>query len=280
MKHPVFFLAALLCISPLKSQVYTNKSLASMIQLERDFSRSAKEYSTRQAFLSFTNEESLGFNNGPVSLKKEWEQRKADSSWLWWEPDYADIAASGEFGFTSGPWEYRTNRKDENAVAHGHFFTIWRKDASGIWKVLIDMGISYKEPIKRTPISTAALHAASPQISTKEELLAFDTGLYGNQLIDFQHMVLGALSPEARFYQTNFPPFIGKKSISEHLSKREPIAYSSLGCFIAQTGDLGVVYGTATFRASDPASSKKANFLHVWKKEDGSTWKLVVEVVE
>lgn len=251
-----------------------------MIQSERDFSSNAKEYNTRQAFLSFTNEESLGFNNGPVSLKKEWEQRKADSSWLWWEPDFADIAASGEFGFTSGPWEYRTNRKDENAVAHGHFFTIWKKDASGIWKVLIDMGISYNEPMIKTPISTSALHAASPQISTKEELLAFDTGLYGNQSTDFLHMVSEALSPEARLYQSQYPPFIGKKSVSVHLSKRAPIAYARLGCFIAQSGDMGVVYGSATFHASDPASSKKANFLHVWKKEDGSTWKLVVEVVE
>ena len=280
MKRTIFIIATLFCVSSLKSQEIKNPNLASMIQSERDFSLTAKESDTRQAFLSFTNEESLGFNNGPVSLKKEWEQRKADSSWLWWEPDYADIASSGDFGFTSGSWEYRKNRTDVKALAQGLFFTIWKKDASGIWKVLIDMGISYNDEIPKTKLSTSAIFSSALKYSTGPDVLTFDKDLFGNLSTGILDRYDKVLSLEARFYQSQNRPFIGKKSIIDHISGREPVSYSAMGSFLAKSGDMGVVYGSAILNPTDSVSFKKANYLRIWKKENGSTWKLVVEVVE
>lgn len=280
MKRILLFISVLAFISPLKSQEFTNANLTSMVKSEREFSSSAKEFSTRHAFLSFTNDESLGFNNGPISIKKDWEQRQADSSWLWWEPDYADIASSGEFGFTTGPWEYRKNRQDEKAVAQGHFFTIWRKDSGGIWKVLIDMGVQYNQSVKRVKISTTSIPLQSSQNSTKEDLLKIEKEFMAKQSTETLNAYNNALSIEARYYQNQYQPFIGKDIVVDHLSKRESVTYTCLDGFIALSGDMGVVYGTASFNTDDKTSSKKHGYLRVWKKEDSTTWKLVIEVLE
>ncbi len=279
MNRLLFLIATIACVSPLKSQEFSNPNLSSMVKTERDFSHMAKEYSTRQAFLSFTNDESLGFKNGPISLKKEWEQRKADSSWLWWEPDFADIATSGEFGFTSGPWEYRINKHDPKVAAQGHFFSIWRKDSGGSWKVLIDMGIQYNQTIKRVKMTTTSLPLQISQISTKEDLLKFEKEFIAKQSTGTLSAYNSVLSSQVRFYHSNFRPFIGKYKVANHLSKtKEPTTYSCIDGFIAISGDMGIVFGKATKQIDDKTSTKKSNYLRVWKKEDGANWKLVVEV--
>jgi ketosteroid isomerase-like protein len=54
-----------------------------------------------------------------------------------WAPDRAFVADSGEMGVTSGRFVRTVNGA---ATAHGRYVTVWRKDAQGSWRVLIDVG--------------------------------------------------------------------------------------------------------------------------------------------
>jgi hypothetical protein len=56
-----------------------------------------------------------------------------------WYPTLADIAASGDLGFTTGPWAVSA----DDAPAHGQFLGLWRRDSRCRWQLTVDAGITY-----------------------------------------------------------------------------------------------------------------------------------------
>ena len=54
-------------------------------------------------------------------------------------------AASGDMGFTTGPWEAKGDINDEKPSGYGHFVTVWKKQADGSWKFVVDLGISHPQ---------------------------------------------------------------------------------------------------------------------------------------
>ncbi|MEZ5359304.1 MAG: DUF4440 domain-containing protein [Candidatus Zixiibacteriota bacterium] len=60
---------------------------------------------------------------------------------LEWEPTFADVAQSGDIGYTLGKYVYSyTNEKGELQQSTGHYVTIWKKQADGSWKYVFDTG--------------------------------------------------------------------------------------------------------------------------------------------
>jgi ketosteroid isomerase-like protein len=66
---------------------------------------------------------------------------------LTWEPLRADIAASGDLGWTTGTYVSRTTLPDGTTTERdGRYVTIWRKQADGSWKVVMDLGNPTEAP--------------------------------------------------------------------------------------------------------------------------------------
>lgn len=66
---------------------------------------------------------------------------------LIWEPQKAQVAKSGDLGWTWGTYEYPVMEADTvKSVSHGKYLNIWEKDADGNWKVAVDMGNSSPAP--------------------------------------------------------------------------------------------------------------------------------------
>ena len=60
---------------------------------------------------------------------------------LSWAPDHADMAASGDLGWTTGTYVARNVAPDGTASEdRGRYVSIWRKDEDGRWKVIMDLG--------------------------------------------------------------------------------------------------------------------------------------------
>lgn len=58
-----------------------------------------------------------------------------------WEPDHAEVAASGDLGWTTGTYVARRAEPGaEGTRQTGRYVSIWRKDADGRWKVVMDLG--------------------------------------------------------------------------------------------------------------------------------------------
>ncbi len=115
-----------------------------LVAAERAFAADASARSVRAAFLAYLAEDGLVFEPGPTSGQRVWQARKDNKAKLEWAPELAEVAASGDLGYTSGPWRYTPEGADKPA-AFGHYFTVWRKDKDGAWKVLIDHGVSHGE---------------------------------------------------------------------------------------------------------------------------------------
>ena len=60
---------------------------------------------------------------------------------LKWEPELGTASRSGDFGFTVGSASTRVvdpKAPPRDPATAGHYFTIWRRDASGHWRWVID----------------------------------------------------------------------------------------------------------------------------------------------
>jgi ketosteroid isomerase-like protein len=60
-----------------------------------------------------------------------------------WRPNQADVARSGELGYTSGTYELSFKDASGKAVAdRGKYLMVWKKRADGTWSVLFDISNS------------------------------------------------------------------------------------------------------------------------------------------
>jgi ketosteroid isomerase-like protein len=60
---------------------------------------------------------------------------------LTWQPTRADVSRSGDLGYTVGSFERKSSDPQGNpAVRRGKYVTIWKKQADGNWKVVVDIG--------------------------------------------------------------------------------------------------------------------------------------------
>jgi ketosteroid isomerase-like protein len=115
-------------------------------QLEADFMKAAAERGS-QGYMSFYAEDAVEVPNGaPILSGKETIAKTMGfldnkDNQLTWSPVGADIAASGDLGYTYGNYEFRTKDEDGRPVVdHGHYMSVWKKQPDGSWKVVLDMG--------------------------------------------------------------------------------------------------------------------------------------------
>jgi ketosteroid isomerase-like protein len=66
---------------------------------------------------------------------------------LTWTPIKAEMAASGDLGYTYGTYVYTAKNKEGKVVVnYGKYTSIWKKQKDGRWKVMVDMGNSSPDP--------------------------------------------------------------------------------------------------------------------------------------
>src|SRR4051812_50131302 len=70
-----------------------------LVDAERKFAQAAQEKGTRAAFREFLAEDGIVFRPGPVNGREVWRGRPDSGPDLVWEPTFAAIARSGDFGY-------------------------------------------------------------------------------------------------------------------------------------------------------------------------------------
>jgi ketosteroid isomerase-like protein len=112
-----------------------------LIETDRAFSALCKEKGMNHAFLSYAAEDAvmLRSKSFPIVGKKKIESlfHGDDTGFEFsWEPLYANVAKSGELGYTYGTYKII---KGESIQA-GTYVSIWKKNNSGEWKFVLDSG--------------------------------------------------------------------------------------------------------------------------------------------
>ena len=98
-------------------------------------------------FLSFYSDEAVelpdGENilQGKAAIARTMSFLDNKNNRLTWAPLHVDVAASGDLAYTYGTYEFHSVGKDgKPAVEYGKYATIWKKQKSGEWKVVLDTG--------------------------------------------------------------------------------------------------------------------------------------------
>jgi len=116
-----------------------------LMAVDRKYSDLSSREGMNKAFLAMfdTNGVLLRENSMPVhgiqSIRALLSPRDDSKFTLTWEPVYACSSLSGELGYTYGT--HRTvSKATGKQIGEGTYCTIWKKDASGEWKAVLDTG--------------------------------------------------------------------------------------------------------------------------------------------
>jgi len=159
--------AALLSVLTVTLPAQPPGAWQSLVDAERAFAADSVKTTIREAFLAHLHPQSVLFNPAPVNGIELYKGRPARPGQLAWAPEVVDVAASGDFGYSTGPHQFRREPGTE-VLRQGYFCSIWVRSASKSWKVLIDLGTSQPTPVSldiapRDPTPTAGVSAGSEQ---------------------------------------------------------------------------------------------------------------------
>jgi len=250
-----------------RAQAQSEKSaaLTALIEAERAFARTAGEKGTRDAFLEFLADESLLFTPGPSPGKMFYRNRPALPTRLSWAPEFADVSAAGDLGYTSGPWEMRQNAAADAPSGFGHFNSIWRIQKDGQWKVEVDLGVSHQKPavsladVKtvETPKDNApAPKEVKPILDWQNELLEVDRAMAkraGEQSIAkaFEESAADSI----RVYRNDNLPAIGKTAGLKLVASSGTGQWQPTLARVSKSGDLGYSSGAIRMSSLAPAGA-------------------------
>jgi len=284
----VFAFACGLFFPAAAQQQSAKDDLAQMVATERAFSRLSEEKGTRDAFAAFIADDGILFRPRAV-LGKKWMQEhplppSKNRPLLTWEPIFAAISGSGDLGYTTGPWQYKTDIKDAKASAFGNFMTVWKKQADGDWKFVLDLGISNPEP------KTILKPQFSEQSTTNFKAIDVKKARLAllNQEREFSRAStdLGAAAAfllkadfDVRVYRENQMPFVGRSAAGGSMPASSLVwTWAPAFADVSRAGDLGYSYGTYEVRDKKTnAITESGNYARVWKNVAGM-WRVVIDV--
>jgi hypothetical protein len=116
-------------------------AFGALVAAENAFASDAMRFGVRRAFLAHFDAGSWLLRPYPVPALDTLALDADDGSRLEWGPELAGVSASGDLGFTTGPWSAHAPGMDR--LVHGHFLSVWKRGSDGIWRVAVDGGISH-----------------------------------------------------------------------------------------------------------------------------------------
>ena len=262
--------------------------LKSLVRAELAFSRLSEAQGIRPAFLANLAEEAIVFRPRPVSGLKLYRDRTSIPGHLSWGPAYAFVAASGELGYTTGPYEMRTEKAADPVAGRGHFVSVWRLQKDGAWKVVFDGGIGYAAPFTAEPIldpgriadgSGGAAAPAGGAGKAEQEITAAEKALAAVADQGGPKALAEAMAADVRLYFDGGHPLMGRASAGEALAKKPGrLSWDIQAVHASAAGDFGYVYGVAELApaAGTTGQAETSSFLHIWRKGSSGRWEIAL----
>lgn len=262
--------------------------LQSLADTERAFAKMAGERGVRDSFIEFFANDGITFEPGPVNAKESFSQSPAPIGpppfILNWQPVWGAISASGDLGFNTGPILITDNTTQKRPAQHAIFFSVWKKQPDGVWKVVVDMGVN-------TPQAVAPLNAPYTVIGNVGNV----TGKWpaeASQLRSIEREFLSAiqrqgvvrayfnrLGDNARLHRPGMMPAVGQTAIFELLSAKPLMMnFEVIKAEIARSGDFGWTMGRYELKSEPNTPAEKGYYVRVWQRNTKNEWKLLVDV--
>jgi ketosteroid isomerase-like protein len=149
------------CLDSIKNSIYVSilifsvacqsgqQTTTTMIEeevrkVEADFNNYAAEYGLKAAFVEYADDSAALNRRGRVLKGKEaiasyFDGFDYESVKLTWEPDFVEVAVSGDLAYTYGKFTFiSTDSVGVEQKSEGIFHTVWKKQRDGKWKYVWD----------------------------------------------------------------------------------------------------------------------------------------------
>src|SRR5256714_671348 len=275
-------LAILTSVAPVFAQ--GNAALTDMMRTEQRFAARALVVGWKQAFLEYFADSAVAFNGDQTEPAKDQLRRQPDppkDRRLIWEPRYGDIASSGDLGYLTGPVRRIVPGQNHGQPFHSLYASVWKRQADGSFKVVMDMGVPTPGPVTFADGFTAAKRAdvyagtTSPDAaikSLKDTDAALTNAARGGQADAYR----GHLAQDVRFHRPDVMPIVGQDAALMWLASQP--GYLSGETKHAETsmaGDLGYTYGTYALKGNQ---ASHGFYVRVWTRGRDGVWRVALDV--
>jgi ketosteroid isomerase-like protein len=246
----------------------------SLAAAETAFAAHSVREDMRAAFMAAFADDGVLVRNGWVTVAESVGARPPPPIVLDWRPVYAEVAASGDMGLSTGPWKI-TSKVDPNAPpAYGQFVSVWKRANGGPWRVAVDLGIAHPQPaFWDRPLETIAVSSepasAEDTIDAAERRFAQAAKTGGPRAAYARHG-----SSSLRIYRNSVSPMAGKQvALAWRELDGEKREWTVEKSETARSRDFGYARG-----AYSEAPGRVAGwFLRVWHREAGE-WRIALDV--
>jgi len=275
---------------------------ADLVAAERAFCRASIARGTRGASLEFLANEAVVFRPGPVNGRQWYLENPPPPGVLTWEPEYEELAASGDLGYTTGPWEYRPDSLGQPPVAFGHYVSIWHRRPPGTFKVVMDFGVTHPkldpasappvphhEPRVQPPLKSRRGEQADPaepaapaSVRGGHAILLSADRAYALECAKRGRTGAFAVHSEdgVRVYRAGALPIVGRDRANSSLPDTLKLrAWEPIGGATSHDGQLGFTYGVGQFAPRDwtHSSVDSAVYVRIWRRARDRSWKVILD---
>jgi len=289
LKSTAFIFLTFISINIYAQKAYI-QGLNDIISSENNFAKAATDMNVKKAFLANLDSAGRIFNgaknyNGIAAYSKGAEN---NNELLAWYPTIAQVASSGDLGFTSGPFTYSAKRVD-TVIAYGYYFTVWKRDKTGQFKVMLDGGVSHElnhSPLFSKPEAklqnakdlktciAPSINKAALNFKTAE--MAFNTLADADPAKAYQTY----LNSKARLLRNNSLAQQDKNADLVAISKEHVKGYhftqDSFG--VSQSNDLAYTYGSVMVTLNNSTEKPAGFYIRVWQFINNE-WKIIADEV-
>lgn len=272
-------------ISPVLAQTTTAKvpvEVSKVVKAEEDFNKLVERKGIKEGFLSVADIEGIVFKPQAVKITEFYSSIDKQPGKLSWQPKLARISANGDLGFTAGPYVYQ-NGKTEDDKVYGDYLSVWRLDAEGKFKLLIDLGIQHPEPQHVAPVDFKEPDLSKQKAPSKElfngKKIIMDNDNIMNHSLELSSLAAYKefLSPEARYYFPGFEQITAPDKILKFLDNEGiSISAQTTNAGRSTSNDLAYSYGKARIKKGNMVNNY--NYVRIWEIDAKHKWNILVEM--
>jgi ketosteroid isomerase-like protein len=253
----------------------TQTPFEQIVGAENNFEKQCFEMGIKKGFLANLDSSAIAFTKEKIeNARKFWNSLPDFPGIYSWTPSFAEVSASGDWGYTTGAVEYRDSSINDRPSLYNQYTTVWQKNKQGEWKFLVDIG--------NTHGAVAIDHSATEVKSKKTPVRNLNRqAIHDLEKSYFSLFKMNSSDAIKKFYSKNFIlNFSGNpltKSIDTAIVLFNPIAsyiiYEPVDVRLSPSGDMACVSGYII------QSNKRKHYLRIWRHES-TGWKIALEVTK
>ena len=249
-------------------------------KLDGDFSALSADRGMPAACLAYFANDGIAFAPLPVNGTKYWASRTEFAGTLVWQPIFAAVAAAGDLGYTTGPWELK-NKRQGASLGFGNYVTVWRKQSGGAWKIALDVGTENPQPSQAPPpLQVLPADATAGQHPVVEARHNLDKTLHvftEEARRGIGGAIVACAADEIRVLRDKSFPAVGLAAAQVILSSEHGKVGRRLEVTkLSSSGDLCYTYGKYSEERGN--LSERGIYVMIWRLDLNSDWKIVFDL--